>query len=164
MYHYPTSGTTVEQHEPGPAPSSVLNAVKLMYAGAAVTAVAVVINLFTISSLRTAFRKANTDKTLTAQQLTHLANLFIVVGIVTGAISIGLWLWMAWKTGRGRGWARIVATVLFALCTLDQLSLLKAGLAVGNIVQLVTWLIGLGAIVLLWQSSSSQYFKPQALV
>jgi hypothetical protein len=28
----------------------------------------------------------------------------------------------------------------------------------------VTWLVGLGAIVLLWQSSSSEYFRPRAML
>jgi uncharacterized membrane protein YidH (DUF202 family) len=159
MQPYPTGGSVVQQREG--APSSVLNAVKFMYAGAALTAVAIIINLFTIDSLRTAFRKANTDKTLTAHQVTNLANTFIVVGIVTSVIAIGLWLWMAWKTGEGRGWARIVSTVLFGLCTLDQLSLVKEGFAVGTIFEVLTWLIGLGAIILLWRSSSSSYFRPQ---
>jgi hypothetical protein len=68
---------------------------------------------------------------------------------------------MAWKTGQGRGWARILSSVLFGLCTLDQLSLLKSGVAIGTIFEVVTWLVGLGAIILLWLSSSSEYFRPQ---
>jgi hypothetical protein len=163
MQHYPTSGAPVEQQR-GPAPSSVLNAVKLMYAGAAITTVAIIVSLLTIDSTRTAVRKANDHSTLTAHQITQLANFVIVAGVVSSFIAIGLWLWMAWKTGQGRGWARIVSSVLFALCTLDQLSLLKAGVAIGTIFEVVTWLVGLGAIVLLWQRSSSEYFRPRALL
>jgi ABC-type transport system involved in cytochrome bd biosynthesis fused ATPase/permease subunit len=163
MQHYPTSGAPVEQQR-GPAPSSVLNAVKLMYAGAAITTIAIIVSLLTIDSTRTAVRKANDHSTLTAHQITQLANFVIVAGIVSSFVAIGLWLWMAWKTGQGRGWARIVCSVLFALCTLDQLSLLKAGVAIGTIFEVVTWLVGLGAIVLLWQSSSSEYFRPRAML
>jgi len=162
MQHYPTSGASVEQREP--APSSVLNAVKLMYAGAAITTVAIIVSLLTIDSTRRAVRKANDHSTLTAHQITQLANFVIVAGIVSSVIAVGLWLWMAWKTGQGRGWARIVCCVLFGLCTLDQLSLLKSGVAIGTIFEVVTWLVGLGAIVLLWQRSSSEYFRPRALL
>jgi hypothetical protein len=107
MQPYPTSGAPVEQQH-GPAPSSVLNAVKLMYAGAAITTVAIIVSLLTIDSTRNAVRKANHNTTLTAHQITQLANFVIVAGIVSSVIAIGLWLWMAWKTGQGRGWARIV--------------------------------------------------------
>jgi hypothetical protein len=159
MQPYPTSGVSIERREP--APSSVLNAVKLMYAGAAITTVAIIVSLLTIDSTRRAVRKANDHSTLSAHQITQLANFVIVAGIVSSVIAIGLWLWMAWKTGQGRGWARILSSVLFGLCTLDQLSLLKSGVAIGTIFEVVTWLVGLGAIILLWLSSSSEYFRPQ---
>jgi len=162
MQPYPTTGSVVEQR--AGAPSTVLNAVKLMYAGAAVTAVAIVVGLLTIDSTRNAVRKANLHGTYTTQQINQLANFVIVAGTVSSIIAIGLWLWMAWKTGKGRGWARIVASVLFFLCTLDQLSLLKSGIAIGSIFQLITWLIGLGAIVLLWQPASRDYFRPRTFV
>jgi hypothetical protein len=82
-----------------------------------------------------------------------------------GLLSIGLWLWLARACNRGRNWARITGTVLFGLDTLLILlsvSRLKAG--VGVLVDLVIWLIGLAAVVLLWRKESSAYFASQPRV
>ena len=38
--------------------------------------------------------------------------------VIGGLIAIGLWLWMAWANGRGRGWARVLSAVLFGINTL----------------------------------------------
>ena len=67
----------------------------------------------------------------------------------------------------GKSWARIVATVLFGLDTLFLLlGVARAGAAAGTLVSIVTWLIGLGAIVCLWRRDASEYFtavsRPQA--
>ena len=55
---------------------------------------------------------------------------------------------------------RSVSTVLFGIDTLDQV----AGAAVpsGGVVRiysLLIWLIGMAAVILLWQRSSTAYFK-----
>jgi hypothetical protein len=81
-------------------------------------------------------------------------------------IVTGLWLWMAWANKRGRSWARIMATVFFGILTAGGLALLvmvltggflpAAGLAWAAF--LGYWLPGLGAVILLWQRSSSDYY------
>ena len=63
----------------------------------------------------------------------------------------------------GKPWARIVATVLFGLDTLFLLlGVARAGAAAGTLVSIVTWLIGLGAVVYLWRKDASAYFNPRA--
>lgn len=158
MYQpYPSSGQMPEPVRPEP-PDSVLTAVKLMYAGAIVSAVSIVVALLTIGSLRSALQRA--DPSYTSSQL-HTAEVAGVVFIVVfGLIGVGLWIWMATANKRGANWARIVASVFFGL---DTLSLL-AGFArpealFTRLLGLLTWLIGLGAIFLLWQRQSSEYFK-----
>ena len=82
----------------------------------------------------------------------------------------------------GKGWARTTSTVLFAISTVVMLSGLANGsvstststsTTVGGITTstssstgiafgvfgVVVWLIGLGAVILLWQRSSSDYFN-----
>lgn len=158
MYQYPTGGGQGPLPQRPAAPPSVLTAVKFMYAGAALSALGFIISLVTVSSVRTAIRKA--DPSYTSAQI-HTAEIAVVGGaVLVGLIGVGLWLWMAWANGRGRSWARIVASVLFAINTLDLfLSLARPHAVLGLVFSLLVWLAGLGAIVFLWRSESSAYFS-----
>jgi hypothetical protein len=159
MYQpYPSGGKPMEPLRPD-APVSVLNAVKLMYAGAAVSLVSLVISLTDISGTKTAIRKARPD--LTATQISQLNGFIIGLAIVSGLVGIGLWLWMSWANKGGKNWARIFSSVLFALATLDLFGVFSQPKTfLGLIFPVVTWVIGLGAIVLLWRPDSSRFFKP----
>ena len=159
MYQpYPSGGKPMEPLRPD-APVSVQNAVKLMYAGAGVSLVSLVISLTDISGTKTAIRKARPD--LTATQISQLNGFIIGLAIVSGLVGIGLWLWMSWANNRGRNWARIFSSVLFALASLDLFGVFSQPKTfLGLIFPLVTWVIGLGAIVLLWRPDSSRFFKP----
>ena len=159
MYQpYPSGGKPMEALRPD-APVSVLNAVKLMYAGAAVSLVSLAISLTDISGTKTAIRKARPD--LTATQISQLNGFIIGLAIVSGLVGIGLWLWMSWANKGGKNWARIFSSVLFGLATLDLFGVFSQPKTVlGLIFPLLTWLIGLGAIVLIWRPDSSRFFKP----
>jgi hypothetical protein len=161
MYQpYPSAGQAPEPARPGP-PTSVVQAVRLMYAGAVVSAVSLVVGLATTGSLRTALHKS--DPSLTPAQL-HTAQTALVVGSVAiGLIGIGLWLWMARTNQAGKSWARVVASVLFGLDTLFLLlGLARAGAAAGTLVSILTWLIGGGAVFLLWRKDANEYFAAQS--
>jgi len=159
VQRYPSSGKPVELQRP-PAPSSVANAVKLMYAGAAVSAVSLIISLADISGTKTAIRKARPN--LTATQVSQLNTFIISLAIVSGLIGIGLWLWMARANNQGKNWARIVSTVLFGLATLDLVGVFsQPKTLLGLIFPVLTWLVGLGAIWLLWRPDSTAFFRPQ---
>jgi hypothetical protein len=159
MYQpYPSGGKPLESLRPA-APASVLNAVKLMYAGAAVSLVSLVISLTDISGTKAAIRKARPD--LTATQISQLNGFIIGVAILSGVVGIGLWLWMSWANKEGKNWARIFSSVLFGLATLDLFGVFsQPKTALGLIFPLLTWVIGLGAIVLIWRPDSSRFFKP----
>src|SRR3984957_10397399 len=117
MYQpYPSSGKPVEPERP-PAPATVQNAVKLMYAGAAVSTVSLIVSLVNISGTKTAIRKARPN--LTAAQVNQLNTFIITLAIVSGVVGVALWLWMSRANGKGKSWARILSTVLFCLATLD---------------------------------------------
>jgi phosphoglycerol transferase MdoB-like AlkP superfamily enzyme len=173
---YPTGGSY--QPYPGgggqmaerpPQPSSVRTAVWLMYGGAALSAISAILVLALSSRIRSAIRtallKANVTlrkqgKTpLTATQIHSAESVFIGIIVVILLVSIILWVWMAWANGRGRPWARIVASVLFALNTIFLfLGISRAGTS--TLFTGLGWLLGLGAIILLWRRESSAYFKP----
>jgi hypothetical protein len=163
MYQpYPSTDGPVEPDKP-PAPQSVLNAVKLMYAGAAVSTVSLIISLATIGGTKDAIKKAKPS--LTATQINQLNTFIIALAVVSGVIGVALWLWMARKNGEGKSWARILSTVLFALATVDLFGVLSQPKTVlGLVFPVLTWLIGLGAIVFLWRRESTEFFKPQRLV
>ena len=163
MYQpYPSSDGTVEPDKP-PAPQSVLNAVKLMYAGAAVSAVSLIISLTTIGGTKDAIRKAKPS--LTTAQVNQLNTFIIALAVVSGVIGVALWLWMARKNGQGKNWARVLSTVLFGLATLDMFGVLSQPKTVlGLVFPLLTWLVGLGAVILLWRRESGEFFKPRQLV
>ena len=158
MYEpYPASGPAQKPQQIQP-PRSVLNAVKLMYAGAALEVLAVIIALVTIGSLKSAILARH--RAYTTAQL-HTAEAARTVPLVVGGlIAIGLWLWMAWANGKGRSWARIVSAVFFGINTLDLLISLLAVHAVATlIIGVVIWLVGLGAIVLLFSKESGPFYK-----
>jgi len=141
----------------------VVNAVKLMYTGAAVSTVSLIISLLDIGGTKAAIRAARPN--LTATQVNQLNTFIISLAIVSGLLGIALWLWMAWANRQGKNWARIVSTVLFGLATLDLLGVLtEPKTAVGVLFPVLTWLVGLAAIWLLWRPDSTAFFKPQGYV
>ena len=158
---YPSSAKPVEPEQP-PAPQSVLNAVKLMYAGAAVSTVSLIVSLVDISGTKAAIRKARPS--LSVAQVNQLNTFIISLAIISGVIGIALWLWMARANGQGRNWARIVSTVLFGLATLDLFGVVsQPKTLLGLVFPLLTWLIGAGAVFLLWRGESTTFFHPQTL-
>jgi hypothetical protein len=159
---YPSSAKPVEPERP-PAPQSVANAVKLMYAGAAVSTVSLIVSLVDISGTKAAIRKARPSLSVT--QVNQLNTFIISLAIISGVIGIALWLWMARANGQGRNWARIVSTVLFGLATLDLFGVVsQPKTLLGLVFPLLTWLIGAGAVFLLWRGESTAFFHPQTLV
>jgi hypothetical protein len=159
MYQpYPTGGAAEPEPQRPAPPTPVLQAVKLMYAGAVVSAVSLIITLATIGSLKTAIH--NADPSLSASKLHSAEVAAVAVAIIFGLIGIGLWLWMAYANKAGKNWARITATVFFGLDTLSVLtSFRQAEPILSRLITLLIWLIGLGAIVLLYQRESSNFFS-----
>ena len=162
MYQpYPSSGKPVEPERPA-APPTVQNAVKLMYAGAAVSTVSLIVSLVDIGGTKSAIRKARPS--LTVAQVNQLNTFIISLAIISGVVGIALWLWMARANGQGRSWARILSTVLFGLATLDLFGVAsQPKTLLGLVFPVLTWLLGLGAVVLLWRKQSSAFFQPRAM-
>jgi len=128
-----------------------------MYTGAALSAVSLIVTVLSFHAIERVIR--NASSTLTAQQVHNDAIVAVTIAVVESLIAIGLWLLMAWGNKNGQSWARIVATVLFGLNTLFLLlSFVRATVSISLAFSVLVWLIGLGAIVLLWRKESSEYF------
>jgi hypothetical protein len=161
MSYQPYPGGT-QMPEPAtrpPVPQSITRAVQLMYAGAAASLIGIIIALTTLSSIKSQIVSKNPS--LTTTQVNNAQHVAIGVLIASGLIGAALWLWMAQSSKAGKNWARIVSTVLFGIETINVVagaSAISSGGA-SRVYSIVIWLIGLGAIIFLWQRSSTEYFK-----
>lgn len=153
---------------PPPQPPSLRYAVYLMYVGAGVALLGVVTALSLYGKIKTEiFNREQTNShqiraPYNVAELHRIANGSFVILIVAGVICVLLWLWMAWANNRASGWARIAASVLFALITVEAaVSRSEAPvplISVGFIV--LEWVVGLGAVVLLWRRETTVYIGP----
>lgn len=152
----------VDSAVPGPVRKSV----RFMLGGALVTAVSSLFSIFAVITVPTLL---NNGKQPTSSQITG----YIVQTVVLTFVFCGLWVLMARKNREGRSWARIVASVLFALSTISlytAVDSLRSGdtFTVYNVVSLVLaiveWLCGLGAVALIWRAESGAYFKSRSAV
>jgi O-antigen/teichoic acid export membrane protein len=156
---YPSTGKPVEPDR-GEAPPSVLKAVKLMYAGAAVSTVSLIVSvilpLADIAGSKATLKKDHPS--LTTAQVNQAFTLGIAIAIISGLLD---GMWMARANGKGKNWARITSSVFFALATVSLFSVLNAPSVLGVIFAVALWVVGLGAIILLWRKESSDFFKPR---
>ena len=149
-------------------PSSVTRAVRVMYVGAAASLIGIIVDLTTYGSLQNALatRRAKNGNPLTHTQVVNLAHVEVAALVLVGLIAAGLWIWLARSCGAGKSWARTVSTVLFAISTISAFISIGGGaLAAGDATRIygfVVWIIGLVAIIALWQRASSDYFKGTA--
>jgi hypothetical protein len=147
------------------APPSIIWAVRVMYLGALASLIGIAVDLTAYDSLKTTLATHTTKngKLLTNAQVADIAHVALIAFIVVGLIAAGLWIWMARSNGAGKSWARITSTVFFAIATIDAFAGLRGGvLAAGGGIRIygfVVWIIGLAAIILLWQPASSNYFR-----
>ena len=138
-----------------PVPSSLTTAATLMNVGAAVCALGAIVGLGTVHEL----------KTIIAQQ--HPAapqgavGAAIAILLVHGLIGTALWLWLARETRRGLRRARAWATVIFVIATVSGIGI-DANAPSTGLTQAfsgIDWVIGLCAVVLLWNRPSRAYYR-----
>ena len=154
---YPGGGPP--QPSAGP-PSSLQTAAKLMYAGAFLSLCGLVIALATKADIQSRVLARRPD--LTPSQLNAAVDVAIGLGVVAGLIGVGLWIWMATANSKGYSWARITATVFFAIDTIGLLAALagaQASAPLSKLVAALTWLVGLGAIILMYRPDSAAFYN-----
>ena len=152
-------------------PPAMDRAVWLLRLGAALTAVGTVVNLllndpndFGQSSNFGGPNNVVDDGTLDAIGYTSAG--------FTLLVSVGVWLWMSWANGRGKAWARTLATVLgcvnagFWLLGVAALAILQSDLVgdssprlwTGSVTTLATLVAGFSALWLMYRPESSEFY------
>jgi uncharacterized membrane protein (UPF0136 family) len=157
MYQpYPTGAQMPEIERP-PVPPQVANAVKVMYLGAATSILGIIVDILTVNATKTAIERRSHK--LTMSQIDASQHALVAGFIVGGLIGAAAWILVARNCQGGKNWARITGTVLFAIATIDTIVGVTAPLAFAvKIWGVAVWLIGLTAVVFLWQRPSTEFF------
>ncbi len=87
-----------------------------------------------------------------------LNGLLAVSGIIGAVINLGLYALVAFPVRKGKNWARILGTVFAAVSIFGLFGLFELGPLFG-ILQLLTILLGIAAIVMLYLPASAPYFR-----
>ena len=142
----------------GPPPSSVVNATRLMFVGAALGVIGLIVLLASKSSLRDDIARRNPD--YDAHKVDTVVNAAVGIGITFGVIFIVLYVLLALQVQKGKNWARIITWVLAALGVLSALSsLAQTNTGGSRVTSLIGGVIDLAIIILLAQKPSNDYFR-----
>ncbi len=154
---FPGAGGEVPKPAGKPEPpSSIVNAVRLMFVGAALSVIIIIFSVGSTDEVRE--QLAEGDSGLTGDELDAGVAIWVGLWVVFGLISVGLWIWMALANKRGLSWARIVATVLGGLNILIMLLGLTQASGISAVSLIMIALAGL-IIWLLFRPESSQYYN-----
>lgn len=146
--------------EAGPPPS-VRYAVRLMYCGAVVSLVAAVADITTKNEVREVIARTPISRNLIDTATTST----LVMAAAVNLAAVVLWLVMAAWSAKGSITARTLACVLFGLRTVaaligpGELSAVGPWPPSARVLTVLGWLVGCGAIVLLWRRSSTAFIK-----
>ncbi len=151
-------------------PETVSRAVRFMFAGAVASLVwGLYLIIVTVSSRSAALAANNslsTGKRMTPSQFNSAFTGIVIYYVALTLVFVALWMWMARMNRAGRNWARITASVLFAVWTYEayrSITALSTWIVLGlMIIMLAIWAAGLGALYYLWRPESKAFFKPTA--
>lgn len=138
-------------------PSSLLAAVKLMYVGAGLQALALVFSFAARVELREQI--ADEQPELTTDQVERAMNIQLLSVAIVDILAIAMWIWMAQTNQRGLEWARIVATVLAPLNIAFTVFSLAQAAGVAIVVRFLTIALSGAILFLLYRPDSSAYYK-----
>src|SRR5690625_2044653 len=147
--------------QPVQAPKSILNAVKLMYVGAALSVLGVILGFATAGAIEDDLRQQN--PVFTDAEIDAGMNFVIGFTVVIALIGAALWIWMAIMNKKGRSWARTVATVLGGLNILFTLLSFAQGASGASLISnLISLALAGGILFLLYRPESSDYYAAQS--
>ena len=140
-------------------PASIRLAVRLMYLGAALTLIGVLVGLTQTDEIREAIQEA--DDSLSGSDLDMAVNVAVAMSVVFGLVGVGLWIWMAVVNGRGESWARVVATVLAGLNLVSIVFTVAGGGAttVTYVSSAISVALAAVILVLLYRPESSRFYE-----
>jgi len=161
MFKSFTASDKAKSADPAP-PDTLQRAARFMLVGAVGTAIWQIYWIVVTVAHKASLTSAN-GKPVTNSQIAASVLFTIVSTILISAI----WVLLARLNQAGKGWARIAATVLFALwsySTYHSIPLVTRGgyWIVNFIIMLAIWLIGLAVIYLLWRPDSTAFYRGQS--
>lgn len=151
-------------------PPSIRTAVWLMYLGALLSLINIFVGMAAKDSVLDDVRRQAVESGKSAVEadaaVNDISGPYTAAVLFGGVIGILLWLWMVWKNGQGRKWARIVATVLFATHTLSLIgAFIGAPGTSGPALWLsvLMWIVGLAALYFLWRRDAGDYYDRMSM-
>jgi serine/threonine protein kinase len=141
-------------------PPKVHTAVRLMYAGFAVTALDVVLSLVALGRYT---HDANIAKKIGATAAQGTANQMadaIAIGLIADLLGLACWAWLAVATRRGNGWTRIAGAVLlgiYSICTLTVVFGTKRDPG-AVLTTIVVWSLGVATVIPLFSEQARDFF------
>jgi hypothetical protein len=138
----------------------VLGSIRLMYVGAVVTLVDLILGSLVAESDSNYWSRYRYVFPVAARHHQAMASVLDTTTALGGAIGIVCWLVIAAACRRGHSWTRVAGTVLLVLDTVTLLTVLLAthddpGVKAAS---LVVWIIGLAAVIPLWGRQASNFF------
>lgn len=145
---------------PAEPPKSILTAVKLMYVGAGLAVLSLVLALVLRDDVREDTIDQLVDGGTSPADAESMADSLVAFSIVSAVIIIVLWLWMASANRKGKQWARVTATVLGGLNILfTLLSLFSGGGGLNLLVSVITLVLAGYILWLLYRPESTTYYQ-----
>lgn len=137
------------------APPSILAAFRLMYVGALLQGLGLVLTWLTRDQLRDTVAE---QQEVSGESLDTAYNITLGGGITINLLAIAMWIWMAHANRNGFSWARIVATVLGVLNIAFTLYWISQASGLIVVVQLITIAMGATVLFLLYRPDSTAYY------
>ena len=151
---------------PTAAPKSLVTGVRLMYVGAVLAILSLIITFSQRGAMRDAVNTAMSSQNTSGVTINvdTLVNVALATAVVFGLIGAGLWVWMAVMNGKGKSWARVLSTVFGALSILSFLStaLQPTRTALTTIDSAVTAALAVVILVLIWRKECTAYYQARS--
>lgn len=168
--NYPSSGPQASDLGPMPgdndvrmeavaAPADVDKAFKLWLVSIGIGVLGIIASLMFTDRDAMVQNMKDSNSTLDADQLNSAVNVGLAIGAILGVIIVALELFFAFKMRAGRNWARIVLTVLGVLGILSSLYGLTNGFSIATVLNLISLIVVVAAIVFMFKPTASAYFS-----
>lgn len=143
-------------------PASIVKAKYAMWAGAVMQLLAIPVELLMRGQTREIVEESLRDSGVAydASTVDTAVAAALGFGVVLSVIGAALWLLMALLTSKGKGWARIVAAVLYGLYVVSFLfGFVQPNPPITLVLNVVVLIIGGVATFFLWRKDSTAWFR-----
>jgi hypothetical protein len=142
-------------------PPVVQNAVRAMYAGLAITVVAIVLSIISIGRYdHDSGVYQRLGETALQQKADDMTG-FLAIGLFADFIGLVCWVLLAVACRHGRNWARVTGVVLAALYTVIMLIVAfgTKGDPGPRFSTLLVWILGIASVIPLYSQQARQFFQ-----